>query len=41
MLAIGKEDAKYFNWRVQLKLGYDCKSIVTNQVYVGNLHSFV
>ena len=36
MLAIGKEDAKYFNWLVHL--GYICKSIVTNQVYVGNLH---
>ena len=33
MLAIGKEDAKYFNWLVHL--GYICKSIVTNQVYVG------
>ena len=40
MLAIGiKEGAKYFNWLVHL--GYICKSIVTNQVYVGTLHNFV
>ena len=39
MLAIGKEDAKYFNCLVHL--GYICKSIVTNQVYVGNLHNFM
>ena len=39
MLAIGKEDAKYFNWLVHL--GYICKSIVTNQVYVGDLDNFV
>ena len=36
MLAIG---AKYFVWLVHL--GDICKSIVTNQVYVGNLHNFV
>ena len=39
MLAIGKEDAKYLNWLVHL--GYICKSIATNLVYVGNLHNFV
>ena len=39
MLAIGKEDGKYFNMLVHL--GYICKPIITNQVYVGNLDNFV